>query len=266
MATFADRKEKKSGRRPLILWGLFAIACVVALVLVGDLARYQEAGLVSESQAALRDVNDPAQLDRALKQYPANRILKLVALANEKSAELDATARKMLSEAEPASVAKPVDLTAAGRGDLDALRRDLKTAESNVGAFKPRMAALVKARRDELESSARAQGVESGTIARFMAAVDEQHAEISALVARLLAARAEYYGAWDKCAALLVKEFGSYKVTNGQFIFRMQPTADSYNAASTAMAAAKKRLTELEEERGALKASQVGRWKNFVGG
>src|SRR5689334_17908554 len=90
VATFADRKEKKSGRWPLILWGLFAMACVVALILVGDLARYQEAGLVSESQAALRDVNDPAQLDRALKQYPANRILKLVALANEKSAEIDA--------------------------------------------------------------------------------------------------------------------------------------------------------------------------------
>ena len=266
MATFADRKEKKSGRWPLILWGLFAIACVIALILVGDLARYQEAGLVSESQAALRDVSDPAQLDRALKQYPANRILKLVALANEKSAEIDAAARKMLSEAEPASVARPVDLTAAGRGDLDTLRRDLKTAESNVAALKPRMAALVKARRDELESSARSLGVESGTVARFMAAVDEQLAEMTAYVAKMLAARSEYYGAYDKCAALLVREFGSYKVTNGQFIFRVQPTADSYNAASAAMAAANKRFAELEDERGALKASQPGRWKNFVGG
>src|SRR5215468_7292749 len=117
VATFADRQQKKSGRWPLILWGLFAIACVVALILVGDLARYQEAGLISESQAALRDVSDPAQLDQALKQYPANRILKLVALANDKSAEIDAAARKMLGEAEPASLAKPVNLTAAGRSD-----------------------------------------------------------------------------------------------------------------------------------------------------
>ena len=75
MATVADRKEKKSGRLPLILWGLFAIACVVALIFVGDLARYQEAGLTRESQAALRDVNEPAQLDQALRQRPANRIL-----------------------------------------------------------------------------------------------------------------------------------------------------------------------------------------------
>jgi hypothetical protein len=80
-----------------------------------------------------------------------------------------------------------------------------------------------------------------------------------------LAARAEYYSAYEKCAALLVKEFGSYKVTNGQFIFRLQPTADSYNAASVAMAAATKRIADLEEERGALQQAQFRRWKSFVG-
>ena len=95
---------------------------------------------------------------------------------------------------------------------------------------------------------------------------DEQLAESAALASRRLAARSEYYGAYEKCAALLVREFGSYKVTNGQFIFRIQPTADSYNAASTAMAAAKKKLADLEDERSALKQSQLRRWKEFVGG
>lgn len=266
MATVADRKEKKPGRLPLILWGLFAIACVVALIFVGDLARYQEAGLVRESQAALRDVSNPAQLDQALKQFPANRILKLVTLANDKSAEIDAAAKKMLDDAEPVSLAKAVDLTAAGRSDLDALRRDIKTADGNAAALKPRTAALVKAGRDELESGARALGVESSTVIRFMKGVDEQLGESAALASRRLAARSEYYGAWEKCAALLVREFGSYKVTNGQFIFRIQPTADSYNAASTAMAAAKKKLAELEDERSALKQSQLRRWKEFIGG
>src|SRR5262249_25043089 len=109
-------------------------------------------------------------------------------------------------------------------------------------------------------------GMESSTIARFMAAVDEQHADIGALAAKILAARADYYAAYEKCAALLVREFGSYKVTNGQFIFRLQPTADSYNAASSAMAATTKRMAELEEERSALRQSQPGRWKKFVGG
>lgn len=266
MATLAARGEKKSGRLPLILWSLLALACVVALIFVGDLSRYQEKGLVQESQAALRDVSDPAELDRALRRYPANRILKLVALANEKSAEIDAAAKKMLDDAEPATLAKPVDLTMAGRNDLDALRRDIRTADGNVAALKPRMAALVKAGRDDIESGARALGMESSTIARFMKGVDEQLAEAAALASKRIAARGEYYGAWEKCAALLVREFGTYKVTNGQFIFRIQPTADSYNAASTAMAAAKKKLAELEDEKSALKQAQLARWRNFVGG
>jgi hypothetical protein len=265
VTTFVDRKEKKkSGRLPLILFGVFAIACLVALIFVGDLARYQDAGMVEESQAALRDVNNPDQLDQALKRHPANRILKLVALADEKAAEIDAATRKMLNEAEPAALAPPVNLTAANRGDLDALRRDLKTAESNLGNIKSRVDALIKAKRDELQNGARSLGVEGTVVTRFMAAVDEQHAEMKVLAAKVLAAHSEYYSAYDKCAALLVREFGTYKVTNGQFIFRLQPAADSYNAASTAMAAATQRVAELEQERAGLKQSGLSRWKKFV--
>jgi hypothetical protein len=266
VATSWDRKEKKRGRLPLILLGVFALACLVALFFLGDLARYQETGMVGESQAALRDVNDPDQLDQALKRYPANRILKLVTLANEEAVAFDTATRKLSDEAAPAALAKPVDLTAAGRSDLDALRRDLKTAESSAADVKTRTEALIKAKRGELEKSARSLGMENNTVARFMAGIDEQHAEMAALAAKMLAARTDYFGAYEKCVALLVREFGSYKVTNGQFIFRLQPTADSYNAASGAMAAAKKRMAELDDERTALKQSQVIRWKNFVGG
>jgi hypothetical protein len=265
VTTFADRKEKRSGRLLLIVLGAFAIACVVALVFVGDLARYQEPAMVEESQAALRDVNDSEQLDQALRKYPTNRILKLVALANEKSAEIDVATRKMLNEVEPAGLPKLVDLTAASRNDLEALRAGLKTAGKNVAALSARTSALIKAKREDLQDGARALGVEGSTVARFMAAADEQNAEIAALAAKILAARADYYAAYENCAALLVREFGSYKVSNGQFIFRLQPTADSYNAASGAMAAATKREAELEQERGALSRSQLSRWKKFVG-
>lgn len=265
MATFVDRKGKPkttSGRLPLILAGVFAIACLAALIFVGDLARYQDAGMVEESRTALRNAGDPEQFEQAFKQYPANRILKLLALANAKSAEIDAAVAKMLNEVE--ATVKPVNLTAANRGDLDALRRDLKAAESGLADVKSRIEALIKAKRDELQNSARALGLETAVVARFMAAVEEQHAELKALATEALAARAEYFGAYDKCVALLVREFGSYKVTGGQFIFRVQPTADSYNAASMAMAAAAKRTADLEGARAGLKQSQLGRWKQFV--
>lgn len=266
MATTWDEKKKKPGRLPLILLGVFAVACLVALVFLGDLARYQGSAMVDESQAALRDVGNPEQLDQVLRRYPANRILKLVALAGEKSAEIDAAARKMIGEAEPAALARQVNLANASRADLEALHRDVKLAETNIAALATRMAALVKAKRSELESSARALGLDGATITKFMAAADEQHSEIAALASKMLAANADYYGGYEKCAALLVKEFGSYKVTGGRFVFRQQPTADGYNACSATMAAAAKRLSELEAERSALRRSQPGRWKKFVGG
>lgn len=264
MATTWDEKKKKPGRLPLILLGVFAVGCLVALVFLGDLARYQESAAVGESQAALREVSSPEQLAQALKRYPANRILKLVALAGEKSAEIDAAANKMIGDAEPAALAKQVNLSNASRADLEALHRDVKLAAGNIATLAPRMAALVKARRGELEGSARALGLEGAAVTRFMAAVDEQHAEISALAAKVLAANLDYYGGYERCAALLVKEYGSYKLTGDRFVFRLQPAADGYNACSAAMAGAAKRLSELEAEKGALRQSQLSRWKKFV--
>jgi hypothetical protein len=266
VATTWDEKKKRPGRLPLILLGVFAVACLVALLFLGDLARYQEPAAVAESQAALRDVGNPEQLDQALKRYPANRILKLVALAGEKSAEIDAAARRMIGEAEPAALARQVNLADASRADLEALHRDVKLAAGNIATLAPRVAALVKARRGELESSARALGLEGADITRFMAAIDEQFAEISALAAKVLAANADYYGGYEKCADLLVREHGSYKATGGRFLFRLQAAADGYNACSAAMAGAAKRLSELEAERSTLRQSQLSRWKRFVGG
>jgi hypothetical protein len=184
--------------------------------------------------------------------------------AKRDATERDAAARKLLAEAEPASLAKPVDLTAASRADLDALRAALKAAEGQAASFKPRFDTAAKAKRDEVEKEARALGVGSDTQTKFMAVIDAQHADIAAYFAKILAARAGRNAAYDKCAALLIKEFGSYKITNGQFIFRAQSTADSYNAAAVAMAAAAKRIAELDEEGVALKQTQLKRWKEFV--
>ena len=102
------------------------------------------------------------------------------------------------------------------------------------------------------------------TLADFMAMIDEQHAEMTALISRVLASRAEYYGPNEKCVALLIRDYGSYKVVNGQLIFSAQSAADSYNGAAAAMAASAKRFVELEDERTALRQSQLNRWKNFV--
>ena len=248
----------------LCIFGIFAIICLGLVYFVGDLSKYQEALSAKEGLSALRSVNDPEQLDQALKTFPTNSILRLVALAKRQATELDAATQKRLSEAEPATISKPIDLSAAGRSDLDALRRDLKIAESNATAFEPGYLALIKSQRDKVESDARSLRVGNDTITRFMTMIDEQDAEMKAVTSKRLAARVEYYGAYGKCVELLLREFGVYKVEKGQFVFPFQYAADGYNRAATAMVTAAKRIADLDGERAAVRGSQFDRWKAFA--
>jgi hypothetical protein len=231
---------------------------------VGDLAKYQEAISARETQAALRGVNNPEQLNQALKQRPSNNILKLIALANRESIEIDAITQRLLNEAQPKGLSTPIDLGASSRSDLEALRRDLQIAQSNVATFEPGYVAMIKAARDKVESDARSLKVGNDTIAKFMAMIDGQDTEMMTLTSKVLSARAEYYSAYEKCAALLVREFGIYKVENGQFVFPFQNTANSYNRAAAAMAAGAKRIAELEGERATLRQPQFDRWKTLA--
>ena len=255
------------GRLALVLSLLcvFVIFCLGLGLYVGDLAKFQTAISAKESQTALSGVNDPEQLDQALKQYPSNRFLKLVALANRDWIDIDTTARNLLKEMEPRDFSKDFSkLSASSRSDLDAFGRDLKTAESNAATLAPGYVALVKDERAKVENAARALNVENSTISEFMSIIDEQHAEMIKLTSEISAARTEYYNASERCVALLIREFGIYKVTDSQFIFPFPSTANSYNRAAAAMAAAAKRIAELEDERTTLRQSQPSRWKSFV--
>ena len=82
----------------------------------------------------------------------------------------------------------------------------------------------------------------------------------------MLSARADFYRAYDNYVAILVGEFGAYKVVNGQFIFPFQPTVNRYNAAANAMTLASKRVAELEDTKARLLKSQQQGWEQFVNG
>jgi hypothetical protein len=124
--------------------------------------------------------------------------------------------------------------------------------------------ALSKAARDKVERDASAEAGGDDMFARFMAMIDAQHAAVKAVVSKIAAARLDYFAAYRTCIALLIREFGATKVVNGQYVFPLQPEADSYNGAAATMADAARRLAELETERTALRQSQLDRWKSFA--
>ncbi len=246
----------------LLLFVVFAVGAYFA----SDLSRLQNSSAARDSPVALPDIARPAQIDEALAQHPQNKLLRLTAMAIKAANETSAAAEKLSSEVEPPAISKIGNLGAASRDNLEALRRDLKTAETNATTFMPRYIALMKAERDTMEKHARAQNAGNETTARFLDHIDKRHAEFAALMSRLLSARSELYRAYGDYVAFLVAESGAYKVVDGQFIFPLQRTVDRYNVVARAMTVATRRVVELDEERKALLKSQQDGWVPFASG
>ncbi|WGR74662.1 MULTISPECIES: hypothetical protein [unclassified Bradyrhizobium] len=266
MGSASDQVAKPRGRLlvVLLLFGLLAAVCLGAIYYAGDLSKLQTVVAAREGRTALRGVTDPGELDQAIEQYPSNKLLRLVALANRDMNEIDAAAQKLLDEAAPRPFPSLGDLGAASRDDLDALRRDLKTAEANVAASAARYNEQLRSARENVEKDARSVNVGDERLSSFMAMIDEQHTVWIALASKRLAASADYYNAYEKCAALLMREFGTYRIENGQFVFPFQSMANGYNRAAAAMTDAAKRESELDGERASLRQSELSRWKAFV--
>ncbi len=250
--------------RVRIAFLLLFIVFSVGAYFVSDLSRLQDGSAARDSRAALQGITHPRQIDEALAQHPQNKFLRLTAMAIKAANETSAASEKLSGEVEPPAISKIGNLGAASRGDLEALRRDLKTAEANATTFLPRYMALLKTERDTVEKHALSLNAGKDTTARLLDDIDRRHAEFAAHVARMLPARAELYRAYGDYVAFLVAESGAYKVVDGQFIFSLQRTVDRYHVAARAMTVATRRVVELEEERKTLLKSQQEGWVQFV--
>ena len=132
--------------------------------------------------------------------------------------------------------------------DLEAFRRDLRTAEANATAFLPRYGAIFKAEHDQVESAALSLHVPKEIASRGLDGLTQRHAKALNAISASLSARADYYHAYEKYVALLSSEFGSFKVVDGHLIFPLQRTFERYNAAAQAMSSAAKRVNDLETD------------------
>jgi hypothetical protein len=260
----SDPKANTRVRMAFLLLFVFMIVFSVGAYFVADLGKLQESIAARESQTALQGITDPKQIDDALKQHPSNKFLQMIAMATKAANETNAVIEKLSNEVEPPAISKATDLGAASRSDLEARRRDLKTAEANATTLVPRCIDLLKTEREKVEKYALSLHVGKDTISRFLDNIDRRHAETTAFTSRMLLARAEFYRAYEKYVGVLVGESGAYKVANGQFIFPLQRTAERYNVAANAMTAAAKRVAELEEEGKTLMQSQLAGWEQFV--
>jgi hypothetical protein len=260
----SDRKAKIRVRLAFLSLFVCFVLLSIAAWYVADLSRLRGGITARESQATLQGITDPAQIDEAVRQNPSNKFLRVLAMAIRAAEDTSAAAGKLSKEVEQPPIPAGINLSAQSRSNLEALRRNLKTAEANATAFMPRYAALLKTERDTVEKYALSQHVEKETLEKLLDIIDKRHAELTAFTTSMMSARAEFYRAYEGLVAVIAGEFGSYKVVDGQFMFQFQRTVDRYNIAARATAAAAKRVGELAEEKKNLEKSQQAAWVQFV--
>jgi hypothetical protein len=251
--------------RVRIAFASLFVVFAAGIYFLPDLRRLQDGMSAHERQTAGQAVAEPQQIDEALRQHPQNRSLQLIAMATRTADDTDAAIDKLSTDIVPSGVSKPINLGTASRDELEALRRDLKTAAANATTALPQYTALLKAERDTIATATLAR-VDKDAAGRLLASIDKRHADITALMSRMLPARADFYRAYDNYVAVLVREFGTYRIDNGQFVFPFQLAVNRYNAAAQAMTAATARVDELERERKALLTSQRERWTQLANG
>ena len=261
-----DPKARRRIWLAFLLLFIVLIAASVGAYFIADLGRLQDMMAAREGQAALRGITDASRIDEVAKKTPSNKFLRMMAMATKAADETDAVIEKLSDDIEPAAISKAGPPGTASRSDLEALRRDLKTAETNAVALIPRTRAVLKAERDTIETYAASLQMGKDARNRVLDHIDKRHAEITAVVLRVSSARADFYRAYQNYIGLLIGEFGAYKFTDGQFIFPLQRTADRYNVAAQAMTSATKPVAELDQERRTLLQSQRIRWLQFVKG
>jgi hypothetical protein len=222
---------------------------------------------IIDAVTILKDLRDPSQIDRAVRDNPSNVFLLLMAEIRRASHETGRLIEKLIDEIEPPTLPKELNYARASRAQLEAYRLDLQAAEANAMAALSRYVALLESEREKVEVLVRSLDVDDRYIRAALSGIDKRQAQSTDLMSKMLSANAEFYRATAGYVAFLIEQFEQYKVsTNGRFMFSSQSIADRYDGASEQINDAIKRISELEEERKNLAQFQQERWERFASG
>jgi hypothetical protein len=220
-----------------------------------------------DAVAILKDLREPSQIDRVVKDNPSNVFLLLIAEIRRASQETGRRIEKLIDEIEPPTLPKELNYAIASRAQLEAYRLDLKAAEANAMAAMSRYEALLESEHEKIEVVVRLLDIDDRYIRAALSGIDKRQAQSKDITSKMLSANAEFYRATGECVAFLIEQFEHYKVsTNGHFMFASQSNADRYKVASKQINDAMKRIAELEEEQRKLAQFQQEEWERFASG
>ena len=220
-----------------------------------------------DAVAILKDLREPSQIDRVVKDNPSNFFLLLIAEIRSASQETGRRIEKLIDEIEPPTLRKELSYATASRAQLEAYRLDLEAAETNAMTAMSRYVALLEGERERVEVVVRLLDLDDRYIRAALSGIEKRQAQSTDLTSKMFSANAEFYRAAAGYVAFLIDQFENYKVTtNGHFIFSNQSIADHYDVAAKQINDAMKRIAELEEEGRKLAQFQQEEWERFASG
>jgi hypothetical protein len=220
-----------------------------------------------DAVAILKDLREPSQIDRVVKDNPSNFFLLLIAEIRSASQETGRRIEKLIDEIEPPTLRKELSYATASRAQLEAYRLDLEAAEANAMTAMSRYVALLEGEREKVEVVVRLLDLDDRYIRAALSGIEKRQAQSTDLTSKMFSANAEFYRAAAGYVAFLIEQFENYKVTtNGHFIFSNQSIADHYDVAAKQINDAMKRIAELEEEGRKLAQFQQEEWERFASG
>ena len=240
----------------------FVLGIAALSVGISDFGKLRAGITAREATQALQHVRDPSRVQTAPDQKSSKVPLEMFAKIALLAEETNRLALKMSDEVKPPDI----NLATASRAELEAYHRDLQMAAANAATFMPRYTDLLNDERAKSERIARTLRLDEDFIRNLLSGIDGRHERFSAFNMKLLSARTEFYRVYANQIAFLIEQFGAYKVEKGQFLFRDQSIADRYNATANALAAAAKRVAEVEIEGQQLLRLQTEGWERFVAG
>ena len=178
--------DSKGKWRVRIAFLLLFVAFGAGAWFVGDLGKLQQDISARESGKAVQGITDVGQIEEVFKKYPSSKFLQVMAMATKAADETTAAAEKLSKEVAPAAASGEFNFGAASRADLESLRRDIKTAQANAAAFMPRYAELLKREREKVKADA-LWHLKADTATALLDNMDKRHADMTALMTRLLA-------------------------------------------------------------------------------
>lgn len=264
---------------PLPIWKrtwpyIAAVAVLAVMVVAGMVYASRTVLTVAEPESrvvlpTMPATPEPQPKQEAARQDPAIVLAQLTEKAVQAAAATDAIARKLWASIEPPGMQTSPNYATASRADLESYFVDLETAEANAAGAGLQYAALLKAERDLIEDSARSSGLAENEWAGLLASIDERHSVTLELAKAMLQARGDLYRAMQGVQAIVIDQFGKYKILgDGQIRFTTKAMTDRMVAAAEQERAANKALERVEEQM--MKAQQAPQqtlepaWKDMI--